>query len=260
MRNKEKVITLEDRVPKLKEQRRQKANRRLILYISIFFFLILVIGYFLSPISHVQSISVSGNHFVSKAAILKTSGLSQKTSFWDVHPAATEKKIQSLKEIKSATVKKHFPNAVTINVTENSRVAYLKRDGNYFPILENGAQLPAINHSDVPADAPILVNWPDGKHLDNMAKQLKKLPGAIVHSISEIYYTPEKNFPGMVTLYMNDGFEVRALIDDFARKMAEYPKIVSQLQPGVKGIIHLGTATYFEKYGTGGKQADEKKK
>lgn len=259
MGNKEKVITLEDRVPKLKEQRRQKANRRLITYIAIFFFLILVIGYFLSPVSHVQSITIKGNHFVGKEEILKSSGLSGKPSFWDVHPHSVANKVERIKNIKSASVKKKFPNAVIITVTENSRVAYLKKGGSYYPILESGGRLPAISRNDVPADAPILEDWPKGKHLDQMAKQLKKLPEAIVHNISDIYYTPEKNFSGSVTLYMNDGFEVKAQIGNFAEQMAKYPEIVSQLKPGEKGIIHLGTASYFEKFGGGKKKAIHKK-
>lgn len=260
MRDKDKVITLEDRVPKLKEQRRQKANRRLITYISIFFFLVLVIGYFISPISHVQHFSVKGNHFVSKDEILKASGLFEKPSYWDVKPKAIAKKVESLKEIKSADVKKRFPNAVIIHVTENSRVAYLKKGGNYYPILESGGRLSAISKNDVPADAPIFEDWPKGKHLDRMAEQLKKLPEPIVQNISEIYFTPVKNFPGMVTLYMNDGFEVKAEIKNFANKMGEYPRIVNQLKAGETGIIHLGSATYFEKYGSDKKKSVNQKK
>lgn len=248
MREKEKVITLEDRIPKLKEQRRQKANRRLILYISIFFFLILIIVYLISPLSHVGKVTINGNHYVDNKTILDASGLSSDTSFWDVDRDAVVKKVKKIKEVESVSVNKHFPNAVSIRVTEYGRVAYLKKDGRYYPILENGARLSALSRKDIPAGAPILVDWEDGKRLSSMAGELQKLPEAMVHRISEIYYTPTEHFPEAITVYMNDGFEVLGLIDDFSKKMKSYPDIVSQLDPKVRGIINMRVGTYFEKY------------
>ncbi|MCD8500622.1 MAG: hypothetical protein LRY71_01750 [Bacillaceae bacterium] len=40
MMDKQKIVSLEDRIPKLKQQRKQRANRRLIIYLSTFFFAI----------------------------------------------------------------------------------------------------------------------------------------------------------------------------------------------------------------------------
>ncbi|HEU5139749.1 MAG TPA: cell division protein FtsQ/DivIB [Bacillales bacterium] len=248
MGDKEKVITLEDRIPKLKEQRRQKANRRLILYISIFFFLILVIVYFISPIGHVGRITVNGNHYVSDKAILNASHLSSGTGFWDADPDKLEHEIEQIKEVKSATVTRHFPNRISIQVTEYDRVAYLKESGRFYPILENGARLSALSKEEIPTGAPILVNWRKGDKLKAMAAQVQKLPEPIVHRISEIYFTPTESFPKGITVYMNDGLEVRARIDDFARKMTKYPEIVSKLNPEAKGILYMRVGTYFKKY------------
>ncbi|UTR15185.1 Miff domain-containing protein [Salipaludibacillus sp. LMS25] len=33
-----KVIKIEERIPKLKERRKQRSNRRLIMYVSVFFY------------------------------------------------------------------------------------------------------------------------------------------------------------------------------------------------------------------------------
>lgn len=248
MGDKEKVITLEDRIPKLKEQRRQKANRRLIFYISIFFLLILVIVYFVSPIGHVGKITVNGNHYVSDKVILNASQLAAETSFWDADPATLEHKIEQVKEIESAKVTRHFPNKISIQVTEYDRVAYLKKDAQFYPILENGERLSALSKQEIPTGAPILVNWPKGEKLEAMAAQVQKLPEPIVHRISEIYFTPTENFPKGITVYMNDGLEVRARIDDFARKMTKYPEIASKINPGTKGILYMRVGTYFKEY------------
>ena len=47
---------------------------------------------------------------------------------------------------------------------------------------------------------------------------------------------------------MNDGYVVSGTIRDFADKMKVYPSIVSQLEPGSKGIIHIGVGVYFESF------------
>ncbi|MFL6560684.1 MAG: cell division protein FtsQ, partial [Bacillus sp. (in: firmicutes)] len=56
-----KIVALEDRIPKLKEQRRRKANRRLVLLLILFFTMIVVIAYSQSPLSHVKTITIKGN-------------------------------------------------------------------------------------------------------------------------------------------------------------------------------------------------------
>ncbi|HET7615676.1 MAG TPA: FtsQ-type POTRA domain-containing protein [Bacillales bacterium] len=259
MGKQEKVITLEDRIPKLKEQRKQKANRRMILYISVFFFLVLVIVYFISPLSHVGKITVSGNRFVDEKTIIEAGGLSGQPGFWDTDASTVAKKIKQIKQIKTAEVDKSFPNQFSINVTEYHRVAYLKEDRHYYPILGNGSRLSALDKGDVPSGAPILVHWPKGKKLSAMAEQLQKLSMPLVHRISEIYYTPTDHFPGGITVYMNDGFEVRALIDDFSKNMEQYPKIISQIDSGAKGIIHMRVGTYFVKYANEGDSGSESK-
>ncbi len=52
-----KVIKLQDRVPKLKNQQKKNkknVNHRLILYISILFLLVLFLIYFRSPLSNIK--------------------------------------------------------------------------------------------------------------------------------------------------------------------------------------------------------------
>lgn len=259
MGDKEKVITLEDRIPKLKQQRRHKANRRLILYISIFFLLILVFVYFQSPLSKVGTVSVSGNHFVGKDQVIKAGGITGDSGFWDARSATIAQKIEKVDEIQSADVHKHFPNRITVNVEEYKRVAYLQADGHYYPILENGARLSALGSRKIPVNAPVLVNWKEKKTLSKMAAQIQKLPRPLNERISEISFTPTDNFPEGVTVYMNDGFEVRALIDDFASDMKKYPQIVSELDPETKGVIHMRVSTYFSEYSNKKKSSNKKK-
>jgi cell division protein FtsQ len=243
-----KVLTLEDRIPKLKQQRRQKANRRLIFLVSIFFLLIISILYLQSPLSHIANIEVKGNIHVSTKEIISLSGISNRTSFWSIEADSIINKIKKNEEIRDVSIEKKFPNSVTIDVTEMKRVAYALNDGKTVPILENGNVLQANVETLVHSDAPILMNWEAGSALQEIAAELSKLSPAITNSISEIHHTPEDSDPFHITLYMNDGFEVSATITDFAKKMSAYPAIVNQLDPNQKGIIHMEVAYYFESY------------
>ncbi|MGO4887871.1 cell division protein FtsQ/DivIB [Anaerobacillus sp. MEB173] len=247
----DKVITIEDRIPKLKSQRKQKSNRRLIMYLSTFFFLILLVIYFQSSLSHITSIAVSGNHYINDESIIDMSGIEEGTSIWNVeqeHVVASI--ISQLHGISSATVQRKFPNSVEINVTEYSRVAYIFDEGRYFPILETGKILDEMPREHFPTDAPLLVNWTSetGEEVEEMAAELRKLPESMINRISEIYFTPVESDPLRITLYMNDGNEVSSTIRHFSERISSYPAIVQELSPDEKGIIHMRMNPYFEKF------------
>jgi cell division protein FtsQ len=251
---KNKVVVLEERVPQLKQQRRQKANRRLVGYIVFFFILILCIIYFQSPLSNIQHIEVKGNKYVSDKEIIELSGLTNRTSFWKVKDEIVEKKISSHPEIASVQLQKHFPNKVILSVKERKRVAYISDKQKFLPVLENGVVLTG-SRGVVPNDAPVLVNWKEGEDIQEMVAQLTELPSHVLNAISEIHHTPTKHDYYHLTVFMNDGYEVSATVRNFAKKMSLYPSIVSQLDRNVKGIIHLEVSNYFKAY-----PADKEKK
>jgi cell division protein FtsQ len=257
-----KVVVLEERVPKLKEQRRQRANRLLIGYIALFFMLILCIIYFQSPLSNVSKIEVRGNKHLTDRQIVQLSGLTKETSLWKVKNEDIEKKISKHPEIKEVRVQKRFPNKMVITVAERKRIAYVLDKQKFLPILENGQVLTATKEPIIPSDAPILIGWKKGEEIQEMAAQLAKLPDSILNLISEIHHTPRSSDRFHITVYMNDGLEVSATVRNFAEKIALYPSIVSHLDPNRKGVLHLEMSTYFEPYKSAeqGDDSDESKR
>ncbi|MED3562109.1 cell division protein FtsQ/DivIB [Bacillus xiapuensis] len=244
------VVALEDRIPKLKEQRRRKANRRLILLLFLFFTLIAVIAYVQSPLSHVKRISVEGNDLYSTKEIIKKTGVTNNTNIWKVNNKEISKKLMELSEIKKANVKIGWPNTIYITIQEHKRIAYLKNDGFYYPIMENGIILKGKSFKEFPSNSPILFDFKEGPILNEMVDGLKRLPDEIVNSISEIHSTPKKTDKYHISLFMNDGFEVSATLRSFSEKMVHYPSIVSQLDPNNKGVIDLEVGSYFKAYDT----------
>ncbi|MEH7502420.1 cell division protein FtsQ/DivIB [Neobacillus drentensis] len=243
-----KIVALEDRIPKLKEQRRRKANKRLVLLLILFFTMIVVIAYSQSPLSHVKTITINGNGVYSAEEIIKQSGLSNNTNIWKINKEETVSKLQRLSEIKEAEIEIHWPNTVIIQVKEHKRIAYLKQANNFFPVVENGEILKSRAAKKIPVNSPILFEFKKGAALNQLVKELEKLPSEISNSISEIHFTPKKTDPYHISLFMNDGFEVSATLRSFSEKMVHYPSIISQLDPNKKGIIDLEVGTFFKAF------------
>lgn len=243
-----KIVSLEDRIPKLKQQRKRKANKRLVILLCVFFLLIVCIIYFQSPLSHVRNIYVKGNEVYSSMDIKERSGLTNKTNIWKINEGQIEKNLSKLPEIKNVTVHVQLPSSVTIKIKEHKQIAYLSRGGDFSAVLENGEILPEMKRGTFPVQAPILIGFKKGKILNKMINGLEKLPNGIVNSISEIHYTPKETDKYSITLYMNDGFQVLATLRSFHEKMAHYPSIISQLNQNEKGIIDLEVGSYFRAY------------
>ncbi|PLS06465.1 cell division protein FtsQ/DivIB [Neobacillus cucumis] len=244
-----KIVALEDRIPKLKEQRRRKANRRLVLLLILFFAMIVVVAYSQSPLSHVKHINVNGNEAYSDNEIIKASGITKQTNIWKVKEGTIASKLSHLSEINKTNVQIKWPNTIDIQVKEHSRVAYLKSGKNYLPIMENGKILKDRKTEIIPVSSPILFKFKEGAVLNLMVKELGKLPSEITNSISEIHYSPKKTDQYHISLFMNDGFEVSATLRSFSEKMVHYPSIISQLDPNKKGLIDLEVGSYFKAFG-----------
>ncbi|MEW9676560.1 cell division protein FtsQ/DivIB [Lentibacillus sp. L22] len=245
---KKNIVSIEDRIPKLKQARKKKANRRFIFYFSIFFLLILLIVYIQSPLSRVKTVDITGNGFVSDEQILKKSNITRKTNIWTINESKVKKALTENPAVKSVELKKQLPRKVAIHVTEYDRVGYVKQDDAYYPILNNGQVLKSSKQKTINGDAPLLMDFSNESILHKMTDQLHSLPKSILNQISEIHWRPTNDNKYKILLYMNDGYLVDGTIREFAEKMKVYPSIVSQLEPDSKGIIHIGVGAYFESF------------
>src|SRR5690625_6525761 len=93
----------------------------------------------------------------------------------------------------------------------------------------------------------LIMDFTDDTYLQRMTKELEQLPDGIFNLISEVHWKPTEENKNKVLLFMNDGFIVDGTIREFADKMQVYPSIVSQLEAGSKGIIHIGVGAYLDR-------------
>ncbi|AIF43842.1 cell division protein FtsQ/DivIB [Virgibacillus sp. SK37] len=255
--SKKNIVSIEDRIPKLKQARKKKANRRLIFYLSVFFFLISIIVYLQSPLSNVKTIEVKGNTFLTKEEIIAESGLNRNTNIWSVDKEEIKQKLLSNPIINSVAISRDLPSSIEIELKEHELVGYVRQENNYVPILGNGSILKSMKRKTFAGNAPLLVDFKEKAFLQKMTSELQKLPNSLLKLISEIHWVPVKGNKDKILLYMNDGFLVDGTIRSFASKMEVYPSIVSQLDKDSKGIIHIGVGAYFESFNKEKNEEDE---
>ncbi|SEN63186.1 cell division protein FtsQ [Amphibacillus marinus] len=236
----QKVVSIEDRIPKLKQARRKKTNRRLVFYVCLFFVLISIVVYLQSPLSFINEINVSGQHYIDEEEIIAYSELSSEVNVWGVRISEIESNILRHDEIKSVSVVRQLPNNFKIEVEELDKVAYLSEGEFFYPLLENGRLLDSFRIIDWQGDAPLLFGFSEDSALELLTEQLTKSPEFINNHISEIHLTPTDSNPLKLRLFMTDGFEVETSIRNFSQNLSSYPSIVSQLDPSNKGVIQIG--------------------
>ncbi|WP_320164668.1 cell division protein FtsQ/DivIB [uncultured Trichococcus sp.] len=213
---------------------------------SIFLVGALLNGFLISPYGKVKDIYVEGAGDVPEQSIIDASKITGKLTALGV--VWNDEKIDAyvtnaLAQVKTAEVTLRGMNDVTIHVTEHETIAYVYSDSSYYNVLENGTV--ADTQLKVPiGNNPVITSFERNQNLDDLLEQYVQLTDSVQNSISEIKYTGTEENPYAITVYMNDGNEVKAILPSFAEKILYYPDIVSQLGE-TKGIIDLEVGVYF---------------
>src|SRR5699024_2051739 len=117
--DKKTIVYIEYRFQKLKEESKKKKNIHLIMFIYDFFlliylctyyFIISVIVYLQSHLSHVKHIEVTGNNFLTKKTVKELSSVTKKTNIWTLSKSEIEKKLTDNPVIESVNIKRSLPN------------------------------------------------------------------------------------------------------------------------------------------------------
>ncbi|HLQ95372.1 MAG TPA: FtsQ-type POTRA domain-containing protein [Pseudogracilibacillus sp.] len=242
---KERIISIEDRIPKLKEARKKKSSRRLIIYLIIFLVLISILIYLQTPLSEVKDIEIEGNQVLSEEEVLEISGLEFDANIWGVSKKKVLKKLRDNPVIDSAKIERKLPQTVQLQIEENNIIGYMEEDSSFYPVLENGSIVK--NREGNRGAGPILHDFKNDEYLQDISSELKDMPDNVYKQISEITWSPTDKNKNKINIYMSDGYVVDATIRNLSSKMENYPSIVSQLDDEGKGVIHMGVGTYFEK-------------
>jgi cell division protein FtsQ len=240
----DKVIDIEERIPSMREKRRRKTNKKFVFILAVFFAALLAILYFQSSLSKVEKVMISGATLQESSFYKEQSGLVEGMPVWGFQTSDVKDTLESVNGVKKVTVSRKWFRDIVITIQEWETVAYVEDEGQYSLLLENGETFPA-GMLLPEAEAPVLNQFKDDAVRKKMTKQLLKVNQTIYQSISEIIYEGNEVDSDLLTVYMDDGNEVRVIISTFAEKMAFYPDIAAQLTGYEKGVIDLEVGAYF---------------
>lgn len=242
-----KVIDIEERIPAMRKKRRRRANQKFVLVIVIFLIALLSILYFQSSKSRIDKIKVNGASIHDAAYYIEKSGIQEGSGLWGFTKGKVNERLAKVEGVKSVEVSRKWLRDVELTVTEWRPIAYLENEGQYGLLLENGDVFMPKQLSPE-EDAPILIGFSEEKIQNSLTKQLKAMENNVYQLISEIIYSGTAEEPNRITVFMDDGYEVKVLLPTFAEKMIYYPDITAQLTGKEKGVIDMEVGTYFTPY------------
>ncbi|KGR73806.1 cell division protein FtsQ/DivIB [Ureibacillus sinduriensis] len=246
----DKVIDIEERIPTLREKRRKRTNFKFIFLIVIFLATLFLLLYFQSPYSEIKNVEVVGAELVDADYYREQSTLQPGDSMWGFKVTDVSDKISREHWVKDVSVKRKWLTTVQIEVEEWEKVAYISLENELYPMLENGDIFKEAS-SLAPIDAPLFLEFEDEKLRKRVLEELAKLDSTVLSLISQINSTPSSADPYALTLFMNDGYEVRAEVTTLAEKLNYYPSIVAQIESAgstEKGIIDIEVGSYYKSY------------
>ncbi|TWT28104.1 cell division protein FtsQ/DivIB [Planomicrobium sp. CPCC 101110] len=241
----DKVIDIEERIPTLRERRKKRTNRKFVALLVIFLVFLAILYYSQSKHSEIQNIAVAGAAVYEKDDYLEASGLAVGQSMWSFKESAVEKRLNDLEWVKDATVEKRWLTGVDINVDEFEKIGYLERENNFQMVLSNGYTVEKPVSS---IDGPIFSNFENDEARKKLVSQLSEIDAEVYNLISQVILASEETETSYVTLYMNDGNEVRTILSTLAENLNYYPSVIAQLKESQKGVIDMEVGIYFRSY------------
>lgn len=241
----EKVIDIEERIPSMRKKRRKKTNRKFVFILLVFVIILLVLLYFQSQASKIDAVKLNGAVLHDKEFYLKQAGIANGDSLWGFNAADAAKRLRAVEGVKEASIVRKWFRDVDITIQEWKPIAWIDRKGQYDLILEDGEVFSPDAGPSV--DIPIVNGFEDEDVRKLLASQLVELDESVYQLVSEIK-EPDDSDGDHVILYMDDGYEVHAVLGSLADKLSYYPEIVNQLNGSEKGVIDVEVGTYFTPY------------
>ncbi|GAB6990605.1 cell division protein FtsQ/DivIB [Paenibacillus pini] len=234
-------------IPVLKEDKpKKKVSRRIISILLLLFVVILSVLFFRSSMSKVTEIHFLGNTFTSREQLIQVSGLKIGNQYFAVSPSKIESKLLTVKSIEKATVEKHFPGVINIQIEQFPTVAYeLSAQGTLQAILSSGATV-TVNESGIAVEKPILTKWDDADpYKAKLSNALAQIPNELTADISEIIPSPTASFPDRIKLYTRSRFEVITAISILKEKVEYLNQVIETEQPGLITMLEADSYVPF---------------
>ncbi|MBM2658801.1 cell division protein FtsQ/DivIB [Staphylococcus pseudoxylosus] len=223
----------------LKEKRAKRRKRQKQIQYSAFgvllFIIILILIYMFTPLSKISSVEISGNDNTSKNQINKAINVKDNSRMYTYSTTKAQNKLEESTLIKNAEVKKHFPNKLTVKVSEKQIVALTKKKDKYVPVLEDGTELEDYD-GNATDNGPILEGFEKDKK-EKIIQALSEMPAKVRGMIAEIKFDPQENAQNQIKLFTTDDIQILGNLNTIGKKMKYYPQMSQSLERDESGEL-----------------------
>ena len=223
----------------LKEKRAKRRKRQKQIQYSVFgvllFIIILILIYMFTPLSKISSVEISGNDNTSKNQINKAINVKDNSRMYTYSTTNAQNKLEESTLIKNAEVKKHFPNKLTVKVSEKQIVGLTKKKDKYVPVLEDGTELEDYD-GNATDNGPILEGFEKDKK-EKVIQALSEMPAKVRGMIAEIKFDPQENAQNQIKLFTTDDIQILGNLNTIGKKMKYYPQMSQSLERDESGEL-----------------------
>lgn len=223
----------------LKEKRAKRRKRQKQIQYSVFgvllFIIILILIYMFTPLSKISSVEISGNDNTSKNQINKAINVKDNSRMYTYSTTNAQNKLEESTLIKNAEVKKHFPNKLTVKVSEKQIVGLSKKKDKYVPVLEDGTELEDYD-GNATDNGPILEGFEKDKK-EKIIQALSEMPAKVRGMIAEIKFDPQENAQNQIKLFTTDDIQILGNLNTIGKKMKYYPQMSQSLERDESGEL-----------------------
>ncbi len=233
-KKKEIVINEYDEDPKeatAKRFKKKKRKRNAIIF-SIIAVVFLIGLYFASDLSHIQTITIEGNFYISEDEILEAVDV----DVTDYRILTSKKKIrnnvEAIEGIESVSVHNNIFQGLVVTVKESSVIGFCEDEGVCQVIYANG-EIGVLENTDV---LSVVYSYPRitgfGEDLEEFVEKYCQISSSVRSNFSDIVYENSAADPGKIILYSTDGKIIYIRLSDMVTQLKSYNNVMSEFPDG----------------------------
>ena len=166
---------------------------------------ILMIVYFIMPVSHVSSVTVSGNSLLSDEYVRSISGVSDSSIYYFTVPLLVKSRIEHDPLIESAEVSLERNNTIAVTVTEKKILGY-RYDEEPVLLMTDGTKAELKSeYLDIISKVPLIIGFPTDEQTAKLCRAFKDVDSSLIRDISEISQYSLSYDPQAVRVLMRSG-------------------------------------------------------
>lgn len=229
---------------KLHSERRSALFKRMGLIIIASIIVLLGLGYYISPLANVNSITVTGESSLPIKEIVNTSAIKGSDKVIDCllrQKEINHKLVNKYNEIKFINIYVEHFNHLQLEINEFKTIGYIKREKGYCKILSNGklgSQLLPWNR--VSHNKPVFIDYNHEVSLEDNLKLFNSLPNSFQSQIKLLSGNTRRK--SQVIFVMKDGNVVIGDISTLKSKLKYYNEIRNKV--GKNSLIDLEVGAF----------------